>query len=245
MARDDIYALRRDHVGRFEFDDQVADVFPDMIARSVPGYGSILSVIEQLAVRFVRERTNVYDLGCSLGAATKLIRRHAPPSATIHAIDSSSAMIERFRHAVEMEANQSSNACELKLHLADICDVEFANASLIVLNFTLQFVAEHHRERLLRRCADSMVPGGALLLSEKLAFEDKAAQQLLGELHLDFKRSCGYSEMEIAQKRSALEETLIPETLHQHCERLTAVGFDIVVPWFQCFNFASILAVRS
>ncbi|MEM0925254.1 MAG: methyltransferase domain-containing protein, partial [Planctomycetota bacterium] len=131
MGRDDIYALRRDQVGRFEFDDQVADVFPDMISRSVPGYTSILSVVEQLAVRFVKDKTHVYDLGCSLGAATHLIHRHAPRETTIFAIDNSEAMVRRLRASFEFEG--STESAEVRTELADICEFPLSNASFIVL----------------------------------------------------------------------------------------------------------------
>lgn len=247
MARDNIYSLPRDRVGAFQFDAEVADVFPDMISRSVPGYGSILSMIEQLTGRFVRSGTQVYDLGCSLGAATRLIRNQAPHDATLHAIDNSEAMITRLRHALQADhaARGDAPRCPVEVHLADLADVTIENASMIVLNFTLQFVPAQRRTELLRRCCEGMVPGGGLILSEKVCFDDPGQQTLLNELHLDFKRACGYSELEIAQKRSALENTLIPETLQTHCERLSDVGFSVVAPWFQCFNFASILAVKA
>ena len=242
MPRDNLYSLPRDRVGQFQFDDQVAEVFPDMIARSVPGYASILSVIEQLAARFVRPGSNVYDLGCSLGAATLLIQNQAPADATICAVDNSQAMIDRLRAKLE---NQAADRCKVELQLADIRDVDMSNASLVVLNFTLQFVPSDDREALLQKCFDSLQPGGALLLSEKVCFDDPGQQELLTELHLDFKRACGYSELEIAQKRTSLENTLIPESLGVHTERLRRVGFGVAAPWFQCFNFASLLAVKS
>lgn len=243
MARDNLYSLPRDRVGQFQFDDDVANVFPDMISRSVPGYASILSVIEQLADRFVRPETNVYDLGCSLGAATLLIRNQAPPSATIHAVDRSTAMIDRLRKRLTSD-DAAEGRCEIKLHLADIGEISMENASMVVLNFTLQFVPAAERQGLLKKCFDAMTPGGALLLSEKVCFDDPGQQNLLTELHLDFKRACGYSNLEIAQKRSALENTLIPESIELHCRRLSDLGFRVVAPWFQCFNFASILAVK-
>lgn len=242
MPRDNLYSLPRDRVGQFQFDDQVAEVFPDMIARSVPGYASILSVIEQLAARFVRPGSNVYDLGCSLGAATLLIQNQAPADATICAVDNSQAMIDRLRTKLE---NQAADCCRVELQLADIRDVSMSNASLVVLNFTLQFVPSEDREALLQKCFDALQPGGALLLSEKVCFDDPGQQELLTELHLDFKRACGYSELEIAQKRTSLENTLIPESILVHTERLRRVGFGVAAPWFQCFNFASLLAVKS
>lgn len=248
MSKDNLYSLPREQVGQFKFDDHVADVFPDMIARSVPGYASILSVIEQLAGRFVAPDTHVYDLGCSLGAATMVIQNQAPESATIHAIDCSEAMITRLENKLQTLRENESNptkSCVVKPQLADICDVKIENASMVVLNFTLQFVPAADRTALLKRVFDGLLPGGALCLSEKVCFEDDGQQRLLTELHLDFKRAHGYSELEIAQKRTSLENTLIPETLQQHVDRLHHVGFQTAAPWFQCFNFASILAVKA
>ncbi len=243
MSRDRIFALPRSQVGSFTFDESVVDVFPDMIARSVPGYASILSVIEQLAARYVQPGSNVYDLGCSLGAATLLIQRQAPQSATIHAIDSSAAMIRRLEETLTTLPSRS--ACDVRLHEADIGQVEICDASLVVLNFTLQFIPAEDRSRLLRSIFAGLRPGGALLLSEKICFDDDAEQRLLTDLHHDFKRANGYSDLEIAQKRASLENTLIPETLETHTSRMSSAGFRTVVPWFQCFNFVSILAVKS
>ncbi|QEG00069.1 tRNA (cmo5U34)-methyltransferase [Stieleria maiorica] len=243
MSRDNLYSLPRERVGQFQFDADVANVFPDMISRSVPGYASILSVIEQLAGRFVLPGTNVYDLGCSLGAATLLIRNQAPADVSIHAVDNSAAMIDRLRDKLDADA-AAPDACEVHLQLADICDVAMNNASMIVLNFTLQFVPAEKRRGLLQSCFDALLPGGGLVISEKVCFDDPGQQSLLTELHLDFKRACGYSELEIAQKRTSLENTLIPESIAAHSDRLTEIGFSVVAPWFQCFNFASILAVK-
>lgn len=245
MSRDDIFSLPRDRVGQFQFDDTVAKVFPDMIARSVPGYASILSVIEQLASRYVAPNSNVYDLGCSLGAATRLIRNQAPGTAVIHAVDNSPAMIDRLNQLIAEDWSAETARCEVRTLLADISQCPMENASLVVLNFTLQFVPAERRRTLLQTCFDAMLPGAALVLSEKVQFDDRQQDQLLIDLHLDFKRSCGYSELEIAQKRTSLENTLVPESLEAHCERLSQVGFQTVVPWFQCFNFVSILAVKA
>lgn len=241
MARDDIYSLPMNRVGDFQFDEQVVNVFPDMIARSVPGYASILSMIEQLAGRFTRPGTTIWDLGCSLGAATRLIRRMAPTDCVIHAVDNSSAMIERLRMTLQQSSEQG---CLVELHEADLRSIEIQNASFVVLNLTLQFLPPEQRSDVIRKICGGLLPGGALLLSEKLAFDDPQQQQLLSDLHHDFKRAHGYSDLEIAQKRTAIENRLVPETMETHIQRLREAGFGIVAPWFQCFNFASILAVR-
>jgi len=241
VSRDDIYALPMNRVGSFEFDEEVVRVFPDMIARSVPGYASILSMIEQLAARFVLPRTSVWDLGCSLGAATRLIRRRAPEDCIIHAVDNSAAMIQRLRSLL---AESSESGCVIELHEADARSIEITNASFVVLNLTLQFVPPADRTALIQQVWDGLLPGGALLLSEKICFRDPRQQELLTQLHHDFKRAHGYSDLEVAQKRTAIENLLIPETMETHTDRLMSAGFTTIAPWFQCFNFASILAVR-
>jgi tRNA (cmo5U34)-methyltransferase len=240
--RDDIYSLPRHQVGSFEFDEHVVRVFPDMIARSVPGYSSILSMIEQLAVRYVRPGTTVWDLGCSLGAATRLIHRMAPLDCTIHAVDNSAAMIERLRTIL---AEASEGGCQITLHETDLRDSDIHNASFVVLNLTLQFLPPEARTEVIRKVWNGLLPGGALLLSEKICFDEPTQQLLMTELHHDFKRAHGYSDLEVSQKRTAIENRLIPESLETHIERLRHAGFQTIAPWFQCFNFVSILAVRS
>ncbi|MBL8817405.1 MAG: carboxy-S-adenosyl-L-methionine synthase CmoA [Planctomyces sp.] len=241
--KDDIYSMPLSQVGSFEFDDQVVRVFPDMIARSVPGYGSILSVIEQLATRYVLPGTDVYDLGCSLGAATRLIHRKAPLDCVIHAVDNSAAMMGRLKELLANDPD-TSGRCEIRLEQSDLRHVSIRNASLVVLNLTLQFVPPEQRMDVIQRICDGLLPGGALLLSEKICFTDPEQQRLMNDLHHDFKRANGYSDLEIAQKRTAIENRLIPEPLEIHLDRLRKAGFANAAPWFQCFNFVSILATR-
>jgi tRNA (cmo5U34)-methyltransferase len=136
------------------------------------------------------------------------------------------------------------SGCPVEVHQADIRGLPIHSASFVVLNLTLQFIPPADRDQLLSDIALGMLPGGTLLLAEKLCFDDPTSQQLLTDLHHDFKRAHGYSDLEIAQKRSSIENRLIPETLETHVRRLRRAGFRSVVPWFQCFNFASVLAIR-
>lgn len=241
MNQDRIYSMPLNRVGDFEFDDSVADVFPDMISRSVPGYASMLSMIAQCAELYAVPGTNVYDLGCSLGAGTLLIRQHANAGCRICAVDNSEAMLTRLKQRLGQNAD---NGNVVDLQQADIREVEVVNASLVVLNLTLQFLPPEERDSFISRIAAGTRDGGALVLSEKICFDDPAQQQLMTKLHHDFKRAHGYSDLEIAQKRTAIENRLLPETLDAHVSRLRAAGFRTVSPWFQCFNFASILAVK-
>ncbi|MCP4509825.1 MAG: carboxy-S-adenosyl-L-methionine synthase CmoA, partial [Fuerstiella sp.] len=211
------------------------------IRRSVPGYASMLSMIGQCAETYILPETNVYDLGCSLGAATFAVRQNAVPDCRIHAVDSSAAMVARLRRTVGVE---TSEGAAVEVHEADIREVAVRNASFVVLNLTLQFLPPQERDSFVDRVSSGILPGGAMLLSEKISFSDAAENRLMTTLHHGFKRAHGYSDLEIAQKRTAIENRLVPETLQVHIERLRRAGFSTVCPWFQCFNFASVLAVK-
>jgi len=238
--KDRLYARALERVVDFRFDEQVAAVFPDMIHRSVPGYATVVHLLGVLAARHARPGTCIYDLGCSLGAATlSMARMVEVPDVRFIAVDNSPAMIERAGELL------SEVAGRVELVEADIAGLPLQPASVVVLNYTLQFIPPDARLALLKRIHEALVPGGVLLLSEKLAFEDATEAELMDAAHLGFKQAQGYSELEISQKRKALEQVLIPETLDTHHERLRQAGFDTVVPWFRCLNFASLLARKA
>ncbi len=240
-SQDTIYAQACENISDFQFDDRVAGVFNDMIKRSVPGYGQIINTLGDFADKFVTPSSHVYDLGCSLGAATLNIRRHIDGrNCRIIAVDNSESMVERC--AQNLSAYVSDTPVDLVC--ADIRDINIENASMVVLNFTMQFLAPNDREMLLKKIHDGLIPGGLLVLSEKLTFEDAPVQSLLDQLHLDFKRANGYSELEISQKRSSLENVMKPDSLPQHEQRLRDQGFSHFSVWFQCFNFASMVAIK-
>lgn len=238
--QDKIYASTRPRQD-FVFDASVADVFTDMINRSVPGYATIISMIGVLANRYCSPGSAIYDLGCSLGGATMSMAHHIErQDYKIIAVDNSAAMISRF----EKSLDNSPKKPQIELLCADIADVEIRDASVVVLNFTLQFIAQERREQLMRRIYSGMKPGGILILSEKIKLADADLNALLIDMYHQFKQAQGYSELEISQKRSALENVLIPETIAQHKTRLLDAGFASVDSWFQCFNFASMIAFK-
>ncbi|HTF95618.1 MAG TPA: carboxy-S-adenosyl-L-methionine synthase CmoA [Cellvibrio sp.] len=238
---DTIYANPLADVSRFAFDQRVVDVFPDMIKRSVPGYATIINMIGNLAERYVQANSHCYDLGCSLGAAT-LAMRHRIQAADckIIGVDNSAAMIARCQQVIEADSGE----VPVDLIEATIQEIDINNASMAVLNFTLQFISIDERFGMLQKICAGLNTGGVLIISEKVIFDDEPHQQLMTELHHNFKRANGYSDLEIAQKRTAIENYLIPETLDAHRQRLRAAGFRSVDVWFQCFNFASIIAIK-
>ena len=240
MQRDQLYSADFDLVEGFRFDESVVGVFSDMIRRSVPGYGMVLSLTGVLAEQYLQPGTRGYDLGASLGGSTLAMREvarqlHCP----LVVVDNSEAMIEQCRtHFGDVAEEQIELRCE------DVRDTVVENASLVVMNFTLQFLPLKERKQVLSTIASGIEEGGALMLSEKIRFEDTEQQERIDQLHHAFKRANGYSDLEISQKRTALENVLVSETVAEHLERLQQVGFRRAEVIFQALNFVSILAIR-
>lgn len=236
-SRDDIYRRKMPPQGDFAFDETVADVFPDMIQRSVPGYPAILNMIQLLAGRYAQPGSRLIDLGCSLGASTlALAAGAAGRGCRITAVDNAPAMINKARQLASGRSEAIDWLC------GDVRDAVLDDASIVVLNFTLQFLPISERLQLLGRVRNGLRPGGILILSEKIAGADAAADALLVDMHHAFKQANGYSALEISRKRSALENVLIPETVAVHRQRLEDAGFTRADVWFQCFNFMSLVA---
>lgn len=238
---DSLYADPLSEHGLFAFDDSVARVFPDMIKRSVPGYPTIVAMTGLLAGKYASAGSSLYDLGCSLGASTLSMRQNIrQPDCHIISVDNSTAMLDRCRSIIDTDTHDTP----VTLTCADLQDVVIENASVVVLNFTLQFIPKELRDRVIGGIYRGLQPGGIMVLSEKVTFEDPHLDELNIELHHQFKRANGYSDLEVARKRNALETVLLPETLNQHKQRIAAAGFSSCDVWFQCFNFASLVALK-
>lgn len=240
MAKDKIYSDERRAAAPFEFNAEVAAVFPDMLERSIPGYAMTIDAIASLARRFASGGSNCYDLGCSLGAAALAMRDSiAEPGCRILAIDNSAAMVERCQSLVT-----STEKVEVTVQQQDLREIVVENASMVVMNYTLQFLPVADRDDLLRKICSGMLPGGVFVLSEKVRDDDERVEALLVDLHHGFKRRNAYSELEISRKRAALEDVLIPESIATHRRRLSAAGFRHVGIWLRHYNFVSIVALR-
>ncbi len=241
MSNDTIFLDANTGGKPFVFNEQVVAVFPDMIRRSVPGYTQTLSAIGRLAARYVREDSNVYDLGCSLGAATLAVR-HAigERRAQLIGIDTSAALLKTCQEL--LDADHATAPVELREE--DIAVSCLENASMVILNFTLQFVPPDQRDSILKRIHAGLNPGGVLVLSEKIRFDEDRISSAIIALHEDFKRENAYTELEISRKRDSLENVLIPDTLAGLSERLSRAGFADQGVWQQYYNFASLLAFK-
>lgn len=241
-SSDQLFAKPITNVSRFCFDEHVAQVFPDMIQRSVPGYTAILGMIGDIAERYAQDDSYCYDLGCSLGAATLAMRHslHAK-NCRIISIDNSQAMIDRCQKIVT--ADTSSTPVSVKCQTIESTLIE--NASIVVLNFTLQFIDREERQGIIQKIYDGLRSGGIVLLSEKVHFDQEPHQTLMTDLYHNFKRLNGYSDLEIAQKRTALENVLRSDSIDTHRQRFYDCGFTSADIWFQCFNFCSLIAIKS
>ena len=237
--RDDIYDQPVENPTPFVFNEAVARVFPDMVKRSVPGYADVIAGTGLIAGDYAQAASNVYDLGCSVGASSlAMLQMIKAEDVQIIAVDNSPDMINLCNKAVVDHPMVEKLRCVC----ADIQDIEIQNASVVVLNYTLQFIPPDRRAELLGKIYQGMRDDGVLILSEKLAFDTEAEQQRQTALHESFKRAQGYSELEISQKRAALENVLVPESLSTHLHRLGEVGFRDAQLWFRSINFASMMA---
>ena len=228
--RDRLFAEDRQLVD-FAFDETVAEVFPDMIRRSVPGYETVVALTGLLAARHLGKGGRCYDLGCSLGASTlAVLRGMGAIPCEIVAVDSSAAMLDEARRIREFDDR-------VEWVEADVREVEIDRAQVVILNYVLQFLPPADRLPLLRRIRSSLSSGGILIVSEKLAAGD-----YFDGLHLDFKRANGYSELEVSQKRAALENVMRIDSEDAHLARFRDGGYGAARVWFRCLNWASFVA---
>jgi tRNA (cmo5U34)-methyltransferase len=242
MPKDQVFSEPRQQIVDFSFDETVADVFPDMIRRSVPGYELVVPMTGLLAARALRDSRHhrAYDLGCSLGASTLAILKSLEaldiemPALEIIAVDNAAAMLEQARASVTDP--------RVTFLEADVCSLDIENAGAVTMNWVLQFLPPESRNEVLANIRKGLREGGELLLSEKVRSEEIDIQEFNDAAHLDFKRANGYSELEISQKRTALEQVMITDSIDAHRARLEAAGFTQVQVWYQCLNWASFVA---
>jgi tRNA (cmo5U34)-methyltransferase len=239
LARDEIFQTSAP--GEFRFDEAVAKVFPDMLRRSIPGYSTLLQLISVLSSEVVKSGTAVYDLGCSLGAVSLAIR-HAVGArdTTIVAVDNSPAMVKRCAEIMDAD----SGLCPVQVLEGDISKLSLAPCSLVVMNFTLQFLPIDERPTILRRIADALVPGGALVISEKTQSQGAATAHFFTEMHDAFRSQNGYSQLEMSRKREALDKVLVPEAPEKYVAWMEQAGL-VPVEWFRALQFVSWVGMKA
>ncbi|PIK16334.1 carboxy-S-adenosyl-L-methionine synthase CmoA [Halobacteriovorax sp. JY17] len=242
MKKDKFFAKEMGSIKSFEFNHDVAEVFDDMVSRSVPFYDEIHRIILDLVDRKY-EGGAIYDLGCSTATTISILDKHFKKrdikTPDYIGIDNSAPMLEKASEKIKK--NKVTNA---ELICNDIADVNFRKSGMIIMNYTLQFIKPTERPDLLKKIYKSLDKGGMFILSEKIKSSGHTVNDLLIELYYDFKRRNGYSELEISQKREALENVLIPITPEKQIELLKKAGFKKVEMIFRWYNFACYLGVK-
>ncbi len=226
-------------ISKFKFNAPVVRVFDDMLARSVPFYKECLTLSVNLARQYATPNTKVYDLGCSTGTLLFNLADRLPKSVKLVGIDNSPDMLKK----AQKKLRDHLKRCELVEK--DLMDsLEFPKASVVVMNYTLQFVPPEKRIKMLKTIHGNLIPGGALILIEKIKGESEPMDKLFVDEHHRFKKSKGYSKLEIARKRQALEKVLVPLTAKQNEGLMKRAGFREFESFFRWCNFVGWLAVK-
>jgi tRNA (cmo5U34)-methyltransferase len=238
--RDQVFAEKRPP-GDFSFNPQVAQVFDDMVSRSVPFYGEMQRMTAEIAGQFAHEGTKLYDLGCATGTTFAILDPILPPGVGFVGIDNSQSMLDQAHAKLEDLRSRRT----LELVCADLHDgLAIDNASVVVMTLTLQFVRPLYRERIIKQIFDGMAPKGALIIFEKLVLSDSMLNRMYIEFYYEMKRRNGYSEVEIAKKREALENVLVPYRVEENMALLREAGFTHVEEFFRWYNFCGLIAVK-
>ena len=226
----------------FQFTPKVAEVFDDMLERCVPFYKETIAMAASLLSSTLRPDDLVYDLGCSTGTTLIELARRLPQRG-LHfiGVDSSEAMVAKARLKAEVYSKQE----QIRFIQADILEVPLERPAAILLHYTLQFVRPLQRPDFLRRLHSALKPGGVLLVSEKTICHTPTLNRAFIDCHLHFKREHGYSEIEIAKKREALENVLVPFTVAENLELFRKAGFVAAEQFFQWFNFSGFVASKG
>jgi tRNA (cmo5U34)-methyltransferase len=225
----------------FDFNERVVEVFDDMLDRSIPCYKTVIGDASRLLAAHLQPGDTVCDLGCATGTALLYFAKAlADLRLRFIGIDSSPAMLAKARLKAEFYVRDEM----VSFRQANITEIEQPGTGAFVLNYTLQFIRPVVRPSLIKRLYENLRPGGLLILSEKTILDDKRLNRTFIDIHHDFKRERGYSDLEIARKREALENILIPFTRQENSEILKEAGFRPVATFFQWFNFSSFVAFK-
>jgi tRNA (cmo5U34)-methyltransferase len=239
--RDQVYNKAHSHIVDFAFTKEVTEVFPDMIRRSVPGYETVVPITGLIAARHANTGDRIIDLGCSLGATSQAIAAQTAKDVSIIGIDNSIPMVEGA-----IAANADSRIAFVAADALSENTLEIAQgARVIVMNFVLQFCDPRSRSSLLQGLYKALAPDGLLILSEKVQDESDSKHRFFDETHLAWKRANGYSDLEVSQKRTSLENVMQVDLEQVHLERLSSAGFENTDQWYKCMNWASFLAWKT
>jgi tRNA (cmo5U34)-methyltransferase len=239
-ARDRVFA-DKNPLGDFSFNPQVAQVFDDMVSRSVPFYGEMQRMATEIAAQFAQDGTNIYDLGCATATTLALLDPVISGKVRFVGIDNAQSMLDQAR--AKLDALDSKRTFDLVC--ADLHDhPRIENASVVIMTLTLQFVRPLHRERIIREVFNGTNEKGCLIVFEKLVLPNSMLNRVFIEFYYEMKRRNGYSEVEISKKREALENVLVPYRADENITLLRDAGFRHVDEFFRWYNFCGLIAVK-
>jgi tRNA (cmo5U34)-methyltransferase len=245
MTRDRVFEHGAARASDFTFNREVAAVFDDMLARSIPLYAEQQCMIRELAQKFWIPGTTVYDLGCSTATTLLALCQTLPAPARFVGYDNSEPMVERARQKVQESGFEDRVELRIGDLNGDLALLELQNASVAALCWTLQFIRPLRRDAVVRWIYDGLVEDGILLVTEKVLTNDSHTNRFFVDLYYDFKRRNGYSDHEILRKREALENVLIPYRAEENQELFRRNGFEIAEPFFRWYNFTGFLCVKK
>lgn len=223
---------------QFEFDEDVASVFDDMLSRSVPHYDDMLQLTTAFALKYTKENSTIYDLGCSTATTLINIAKNSESKLNLIGIDTSNAMLNRAQHKAK------AYGIDIEFIEDDIFNVDFQASNVIISNYTLQFIRPLQREKLIKKIYDSLEKGSIFIFSEKVITDNKILNKQFIDEYYNFKKTQGYSEFEISQKREALENVLIPYSYEENKKMILDAGFSNFDCIFKWVNFATFVAIK-
>jgi tRNA (cmo5U34)-methyltransferase len=247
MKKDILFTGGENEIGQFKFSQEVAEVFENMLSRSIPGYNLILQHIPAIIAPHISKNSIVYDLGCSVGGASivmaneikKLSQGNKTTIGKVVAVDNSQPMLE------ELATKIKNLDLPIEVCHADIAELKFIEKpDVVCLNFTLMFIKESLRIDVLKNIYGSLNKNGIIILSEKTTTENEKLNNKIEKMYFSYKESVGYSKSQIKNKKKSLESVLIPNTTKSNIAKLESAGFKEIVVWFQCLQFVSIIAIK-
>ncbi len=245
MKKDEVFRSTTERTSDFEFNSEVADVFDDMLVRSVPFYLEQQRMLKDIAKKFWIPGSCVYDLGCSTATTLLGVCDDLPTAAKLIGYDNSLPMLEQAKRNIARKSLQDRIEVKYADLNGQLPDIVLQNASIVTMCWTLQFIRPLRRDDLIRWIYQGLKDEGILVVTEKILTNSGHMNRFFVEYYYEFKRSQGYSETEILRKREALENVLVPYRLEENLELFHRNGFEIVETFFQWFNFAGFLCVKK
>ena len=240
MKKDKMFK-RRHNLREFNFGKETVAVFDNMLNRSVPFYNELQRMIAEIANEFAQDGTNIYDLGCSTGTTLMNLYSNVTKDVKLVGVDYSKDMLSRCRQRL-LSGRRKINCRLMHADLNQFANIK--NASVVILNLTLQFIRPLYRDRLIASIRNGLIDNGCLILIEKVLGNNSNFNRTFIKFYYDFKKRQGYSDLEIANKRDALENVLIPYHSDENKQLLKKNGFSQIDIFFKWYNFCGIVAIK-